>query len=197
MTRVVQLIAIWCVMATAVVAWAQTPEGRDRYLDRPRGPYRGTVVDADTRAPLAGAVVVAYWSRDRIYLFHSVNEHYAVREVLTGTDGGFVIDAKRIEEGAPRRTRHPEFLIFVPGYGSFPLWQKAPTGFIGGVFEGDGTVVELQRLKSVEERRNQLIWVTPNSFTDKPFKDLPTLMKRINEERGSIGLAPQLPSEDP
>jgi hypothetical protein len=124
-------------------------------------------------------------------------EPYAVREVLTSADGGFLVDSKEIEERAPRRTLHPRFLIFLPGYGSFPLLQKAPTGFIGGVFEGTGTVVELPRLGSREERRRYLLWITPNSFTDKPFKELPELMKRINEERVSIGLTPHVPPEDP
>jgi hypothetical protein len=140
---------------------------------------------------------VAYWPRDRIYPFHSVMEHYAVREVLTGADGTFEIDAREIEERAPRRTLYPEFLIFMPGYGSFPRLQKAPIGFTGGIFEGMGTVVELRRLETREQRRRQLFWINAGSFTDKPFKDMPALMRRINEERDSIGLSPHLPPEDP
>ncbi|HEY7204899.1 MAG TPA: hypothetical protein VIA61_11410, partial [Methylomirabilota bacterium] len=143
MRRWALTIAVGGLVAISTLASAQTPEeGWDRYLTRPRGPYRGQVIDADTRAPLAGAVVVAHWSRDRIYPFHSVMEHYAVREVVTGPDGTFLIDSKEIEERAPKRTFYPEFLIFLPGYGSFPRLQKAPTGFTGGVFEGAGTVVE-------------------------------------------------------
>ena len=53
-------------------AWSEDTESWDRYLDRPRGPYRGQVVDAETKAPLAGAVVVALWRRDRVYPVHSV-----------------------------------------------------------------------------------------------------------------------------
>jgi hypothetical protein len=191
----VQAIAGLLLVATSALAWAQTPEGWDRYLNQPRGPYRGQVIDADTRAPLAGAVVVAYWPRDRIYPFHSVMEHYAVREVLTDADGRFVIDGGDIERSAPKRTLYPRFLIFIPGYGSFPRLQKAPTGFTGGIFEGDGALVELPRLESPEARRGNLYWITPNSFTDTPFTDLSQLMKKINEERGSIGLSPHVPAE--
>jgi hypothetical protein len=139
--------------------------------------------------------VIAHWFRDRVFPFHSVMEHYAVREVVTGADGVFAIDAKEIEERAPKRTWYPEFLIFIPGYGSFPRFQKAPTGFIGGVFEGAGVVVQLQRLKTQEDRRRHLLRVSPTSFTDKPFTDVPELMKRINEERSSIGLTPFSESE--
>jgi hypothetical protein len=53
-----------CLLAAPPVAWAQD---RNLYIGQDRGPYRGEVVDADTRAPLVGAVVVATWTRDRIY----------------------------------------------------------------------------------------------------------------------------------
>lgn len=193
MRRWAQVAVAFLVVTTAAMAWGQEQEGRDRYLDRPRGPYRGQVIDSDTRTPLVGAVVVAYWPRDRIYPFHSVMEHYAVREVVTDVDGRFVIEAKDVEEGAPKRTLHPRILIFTPGYGSFPRLQSAPTGFTGGVFEGPGTVVELPRLQGREDRQGNLYWITPTSFTDTPFTDLPELMKKLNEERVSLGLSPLLP----
>ncbi|HEX7214031.1 MAG TPA: hypothetical protein VF578_07455 [Methylomirabilota bacterium] len=195
MRRWAPVIAIWCVIALAYGAAAQSTELRERYLDKPRGPYRGKVIDAETRAPIVGAVVVAHWYRDRVGPFHSVMEHYAVREVLTDADGVFVIDAKQIEEGAPRRTYHPEFLIFMPGYGSYPRFQKAPTGFIGGVFEGAGVVVELPRLKSPEDRRKHLLRVNP--MTPDPLAEVPQLMRKIDEERVSIGLTPALPKGKP
>jgi hypothetical protein len=122
-------------------------------------------------------------------------ENYAVREVVTDADGLFVINAKEVEERAPRRTWYPEFVIFMPGYGSFPRLQRAPRGFTGGVFEGAGTVVQLPRLESRDDRRSNLSRVTPNSFTDKPFTDLPELIKKINEERAWLGLSPLLPPE--
>jgi hypothetical protein len=124
-------------------------------------------------------------------------EHYAVREVLTDADGVFVIDAKAIEEGAPRRTYHPEFLIFMPGYGSYPRFQKAPTGFIGGVFEGAGVVVELPRLESLEERRKHLLRINPMSFANEPFTEVPELMKKLDAEHVSIGLTPAIPKRKP
>jgi hypothetical protein len=190
MTLLVGVMAAYSVILLTSIAWSQTPGTWEPYLERPRGPYRGQVVDADTGAPLGGAVVVAHWSRDRIYPFHSVMEHYAVREVVTGADGVFMIDAKEIEERAPKRTWYPEFLIFTPGYGSYPRFHKAPTGFIGGVFEGAGVVVQLPRLEGREERRKHLLRISPMSFTEKPFTDVPELMKKINEERISIGLKP-------
>jgi hypothetical protein len=176
-------------------AHSEDVEQWDRYLDRPRGPYRAQVVDAHTKAPLAGAVVVALWRRDRVYPFHSVSEHYAVRETLTDVEGRFVLDARDIEEGAPRRTYHPEFLIFLPGYGSYPGHQVSPRGFTGGIFERSAMVIELPRLEGQHERRMHLRSISPSSFSEQPFKDLPELMRRINHERSAVGLDPYYPAE--
>ncbi len=171
-------------------AWSQDTERWDRYLDRPRGPYQGQVVDAETKAPLAGAVVVVRWLRDRVYPVHMVAENYAVRETITDADGRFFLDVRDVEEGAPRRTRRPGFFIFLPGYGSYPNRHVSPTGFTGGMFERPGTVIELPRLVDREERRKHLFLFDPHSYSDTPFRDLPEFVRRFNAERVAIGFEP-------
>lgn len=188
------LFALFSAMMAAAPARAQQSEGWDRYLGRPRGPYRGQVVDAETKAPLAGAVVVARWMRDRIAPLHLTSEHHAVREVVTDSEGRFVLDATDVEVGAPRHIHHPEFLIFVPGYGSYPSKHVSPKGFTGGIFWGSGTVVELPRLANPQDRRNQLRSFGPYSYSEQPFREIPELMLRINVERTALGLQPY-PSE--
>ena len=197
MSTWVRVVALCGVLVTtgSLVARAQDTELWDRYLDRPRGPYRAQVVDADTKAPLVGAVLVALWRRDRVYPFHMVAENYAVRETVTDSEGRFFLDAKDVEEGAPRRTRRPEFLIFIPGYGSYPGHQRGPTGFTGGVFERPATVVELPLLKDREGRRKHLRRIGPHSFSETPFKDLPELMRNFNAESIAVGLDPYVPAE--
>jgi hypothetical protein len=60
MSAWVRVVVLCCVLVTAgPPAWSQETELRDRYLGRPRGPYQGQVIDAGTKAPLAGAVVMA------------------------------------------------------------------------------------------------------------------------------------------
>jgi hypothetical protein len=194
----VRAVALYCVLVTAgpMAASCQETELRDRYLGRPRGPYRGQVIDAGTKAPLAGAVVVALWRRNRVYPFHSVSENYAVRETLTDAEGRFVLDAKDVEEGAPSRIYHPEFLIFQPEYGSFPSNYVAPLGYIGGIFERAGAVVELPRLESRDARRKNLRAFDPYGYSETPFKDLPEMMRRLNAESISVGLDPYTPGKD-
>ncbi len=179
-------------LVVSSLAWGQTWE---RYLERYRGPYRGQVVDADTKAPLVGAVVVAMWTRDRVYPFHSVNERYAVREVVTDSEGRFVLEARDIEETAPKRTLHPEFRIFMLGYGAFPRHHRAPQGFIEGIFWGAGTAVELPFLDARKPRIESLRSVDPYNFSEQPFEELPQLMRAFNQERIALGLEPLPPPE--
>ena len=93
---------------------APEPVYRDEsYLDGPNGPYQGQVLDAETREPLVGAVMVASWSRPRIWPWQTRPlTYYAVRETVTGPDGRFFLDANEVEQKAPWFTRKPEFLVF-------------------------------------------------------------------------------------
>ena len=136
------------VLVLCASAWAQMPEGWDRLLGPNRGrPYRGLILDSDTKAPLAGAVVVAMLGDENECIHFQVNtERYAVRETVTDSEGRFVMDVKDIEEGAPRRTRKPEFLVFLPGYGAFPHRYTSPKGFLAELFEGTGTTIEIPPL---------------------------------------------------
>jgi hypothetical protein len=183
--RVAALGLALCLVAPAS-GWGQETY-RDMHIPGYRGPYRGQVIDADTRKPLVGAVVVAMWTRDRIYPFHSVNERYAVREVLTDSEGRFVLDAKDVEEGAPKRTRYPEFRIFLPGYGAFPGFQRAPLGYTGGIFQRPGTIVELARLEDRQQQIRNLHHIEPGGFTERPLEELPLLVRAYNEERRRLG----------
>ena len=185
------VIVVWILICCApVVAEQQMPEGWDRYLDHPRGPYRGRIIDAETKAPLPGAVVVALWWRDRVYPFQVNSERYATRETAADSDGHFVMHSRDIEEAAPRRTHKPEFFIFFPGYGSFPSRHSSPKGFIAELFYGPGGTVELTRLHRQQDRRNNLSNADPHRFSSTPQSDLPRLMNAVNQERASIGLKP-------
>ena len=165
---------------------ALSDEDYDRhgYLDRSRGPYQGRVIDAETKAPLVGAVVLATWLRHKVYPFHMNQEFYMAREVLTDGDGRFRMEAQDIEAGAPRRTFRPEFVIFSPGYGWFPRYHAQPKGLIAGVFEGGGVTVELPRIRTEAERR-EIVGRLPPFFP--PYEAMPKLIHLINIERTAVG----------
>ena len=158
-----------------------------RYLQGYHGPYRGQVIDAETKQPLAGAVVVARWDRDVAQIIQSTAYLYEVCEVLTDGNGAFALHAEEIERHAPPRTLRPIFLIFRPGYGSYPRYHRAPQGFLGGIFEGAGATVELPRLRTREERLEVIGGLPPLLV---PGEEVPNLIRLMNIERVNLGLQP-------
>lgn len=169
-------------------------ESWDWYLHGYRGPYRGRVIDAATKKPLAGAVVVAIWEREIWQIIQSNTIPYKAREVLTDSNGDFVINARALELFAPPLTLRPHFVIFLPGYGLYPIFQTAPTGFTGGNFEGEGTLVELPRVKG-KEKRESYDEIDSGGISEDRFKELPNLMRLINQERINLGFEPYRQTE--
>ncbi|MEW6001106.1 MAG: hypothetical protein AB1638_00420 [Nitrospirota bacterium] len=105
------------------------------------GPWGGRVIDADTKEPIEGAVVVAIWRRE----YDSFPDRGAgiflheIKETLTDKDGQFEIPAY-VESGKDRqlwkekdlegsqllklafiepKIRKPEFIIYKPSYGAY------------------------------------------------------------------------------
>lgn len=156
------------------------------------GPWKGQVVDAETKDPIEGAVVLAVWTK---YVWSPLDvggpnyRYYDSQEVLTDTDGRFTIAARHVFSFNPFASfRGPDFLIFKPGYGYFPWYHTRPTGNISQVFQGEGTVVELPKLKTREERRQKDV-----SLPDVPREKMPHLMRLINIDRVETGLEPLSP----
>jgi hypothetical protein len=170
----------------ALPALAQRPREHP-YLEGPEGPYHGRVVDAETGQPLAGAVAVVVWSRERILPLHSSTVFHAVREALTGPDGTWVLDGRDVEMRAPPQTYPPSLDVYYPGYAAITsnVFIKSGGALIGDLVAG-GTV-RLPRLRVREERRRGF-GLVPDTPT--PFKDVPNLMRLINVERARLGYEP-------
>lgn len=88
--------------------------------------FTGRVIDAETKEPIEGAVVVAVYEKETA----SFPEHYSttidVRETLTDKDGMFVIPSYTTII-QPLSVENPtRFIIFKPGYGSFPDYRVSP-----------------------------------------------------------------------
>ncbi|MBI5674214.1 MAG: hypothetical protein HZC48_00100 [Nitrospirae bacterium] len=167
--------------------------------------FKGKVIDAETKEPIEGAVVVVVYKKHS--LISGPGGGYTsvinVKEALTDKKGEFyfpsystVIQPNSIEDYA-------EFIIYKPGYGSYPNYQMTPLGLnapseeiffskgIGSTGELEGLVqrkiemikvtfglVELPKLKTREERlKARMIGVT--GYTSK---ELPLLYRAIGEK---------------
>lgn len=129
------------------------------------GPWKGQVVDLETKQPLQGVVVLAVWHKywpdwDGLPAFGYV----ASEQVITDKDGQFTIKARSFIPSDPIVLEEPEFHFFKPGYerrrfqgdkGSLMLdvrerkllYQEA-----GRHLEDKGVVIELLPHKTWEER---------------------------------------------
>ena len=118
--------------------------------------YHGTVVDAESKAPLEGAVVVVVWRRKPVFAMDGPQYFHNAREVLTDAGGRFSIDARPGIDWNPFTyvLTPPRIVIVKPGYGAFPFEQVSPR--YGGRDDPEkeleyGARVELPRLATRED----------------------------------------------
>lgn len=131
------------------------------------GPYRGTVIDAESKDPLVGAVALAYWLVQAMLPGHP-EDFLDAEEVLTDSKGQFVLGMNPPRSWIPgTRVSDPYIIIFRPGYGFFPYHHtnppRPPTGYKGllQMMEKENIVIELPGLKTRAERIDVVRTVDP------------------------------------
>ena len=169
--------------------------------------YRGRIIEADTKKPIEGAVIVAMYSVD-YYMggpAGSNPELIHVRETLTNEKGEFVIPSYTTLMSPISYELGTDFIIYKEGYGSYPQNRKDISSFQyygpAYIFKNkmdtqeeiykDSKVViitfgvaELPRLHTREERI-RAIYSLPDEWEKTPI-----LLNAINDEYTRIGLEP-------
>lgn len=167
--------------------------------------FKGRVIDADTKQPIEGAVVVVSWSEERATPAGPTSRLKDVKETLTdkngmwlieGPKGGHVGDIKAIFSFLTGTyfTNFPDFIIFKPGYCSWPK------GFGIDACKGkmkpesddkvaEGVTFELPRVTSREDRiKAQRISPPLLDGNKEMLKKIKEFIKLKNEERKYLGL---------
>ena len=156
-------------------------EGDEVYLGTTSGPYRGRIVDAVTKQPLAEVVVLAVWYYRVPVLVQWATQYHDALEVLTDEQGYFVVDAPEIERQAPPRTMFPNFIIFKPGYLYFKGWFASPEAMALRAKQPLLGVVELRHIAGMGRRqRQENLGVPPGGGV--PDEKMPLLLKAYAEE---------------
>jgi hypothetical protein len=166
--------------------------------------FKGKVIDADTREPIEGVVVVATWHEATATISGESTRLKDVKETLTDKNGEWTIEGPTGQSGGAVTaiytfftgsyyTRPPEFIVFKPGYCSWPAGFgidscKGKLKPSGNDKLANGETVEVGRLTNREDRlRAQGIG---------PIYDGPSFLKKqqdfirlLNAERRSLGLS--------
>lgn len=157
------------------------------------GPYRGQVIDAETKEPLVGAVVLVYWN-----LFALVSGHperfLAAEETLTDARGQFSIGAHPPSAPLPgTKVSEPHISILKPGYAPFPFGHTAPPwprrGYseLLGMMQQSPVVIELPRLKTRAEANRMLDLVNPLAV---PEERIPKMIEAFDAARRQLHQLP-------
>jgi hypothetical protein len=164
------------------------------------GPWKGKILDSDTREPLEGAVVLAVW--ERVYRTPAGGNSYfcEAKESVTNQAGEFDISSYTPVNLLPLISymRGPVFTVFKPGYGS--LSGLALGGFFTGEKKAEQDyqrggerysfapyVVTLPKLKTLEERKK---FYPGLLMYDEANKKAKNYMRLLNVEAAEIGIDP-------
>lgn len=148
-------------------------------------PYRGRVIDTETKAPLEGAVVLATWYRETIVLMDpespAVGYHDAL-EVLTDAKGEFTVPWK-IYFTLFGKIRKPAFFIYYPGYAHYPSVHANLGGEkVHDAYESHFFPVELLKWNTDQEKEDRFT-VASLGDPEVPLEKKKNLTRLINVER--------------
>jgi hypothetical protein len=183
----------WVLVGLAVGAWPAV----DAFG---AGPYRGRVIDAETKEPLAGAVVLVYWIRNAPGIGHGPAQSFlGAEEALTDERGEFIVGENPPSNWIPFTWRSlPKFIIFQPGYGYFPRHFATtpalpPTGFEGllNIMEKQPVVFELPRFRDSASLPEAVYLLPPSTV---PPDKMPNLIRLLSTAGRPIP-PPVLPKE--
>lgn len=207
MTAIYKMILLLLMMAIVCFSF---PTSAYSWLFYSKPEFRGRVIDAETKQPIEGAVVVVLYKKEPMiggpggpspYVFEA-------KETLTDKNGEFYFPSHRTIIGPLSRNDRAEFIFFKPGY-------KAISDFdmIEGVkiskeryfaIEKDmvgkeGEIEEIDDWETLHTYKGPLGIVElkrgehdPSTPTDYRSEKLPLLFKALNEDRRNRGYKGEL-----
>jgi hypothetical protein len=161
------------------------------------GPWQAQVVSADTKQPLEGVVVLAWWTRHVRSFGGPSEEHRDSQEVLTDKDGRFTIESRWFFSLNPLVFfRGPFVAMFKSGYGDYEwpgyegseTWPKEKREALrteAQLLQLDGIVLEMPRLLTVGERAEYLKHLS-GRISGIPLDRRPQMQKAVVEERKAL-----------
>jgi len=161
------------------------------------GPWQAQVVSADSKQPLEGVVVLAWWTRN-VRSFGGPSEDYRdSQEVLTDKDGRFTIASRWFFSLNPLVFfRGPFIAMFKSGYGDYgwpgyagsETWPKEKRKALqteAQLLQLDGIGLEMPVLPNTEQRAKYLAHLS-GRISGVPHDTCPLMREAIMEERKAL-----------
>lgn len=167
--------------------------------------FKGKVIDSDTKEPIEGAVVVMSWSEERATPAGPTSRLKDVKETLTDKNGMWLIKGPKGGDIGKIKaifsfltgtyfTNFPDFIIFKPGYCSWPegFGIDACRGKMkleGNDKVAEGVTVELPKLINRGDRlETQRIWPPLVGGDIETKRKMKNFIRLLNEERRHLGI---------
>lgn len=161
---------------------------------RSLAPFKGKVVDADTKEPIEGAVVLGVYYFTAYTIAGSNSYVEDGQETLTDKNGEFKLPRTRRWFVLHRGYPEGRLEIFKPGYGT--LWHQR------SIAVGDNKswptpskyiVYELPRLINVEDRKKNVR--SARRYDEIPYRNKRQYWEKVNEECSYVGIPPMTMTE--
>lgn len=152
-------------------------------------PYKGKVIDADSKEPVKGAVVLVVYYGTAYTVAGSNSYEVDAREVLTDSNGEFMLPRKIVWFRKAKWFPEATVTIIKPGYGSFPRHKdSAAPGFNASWPPPKVYIVyEIPKLNTIEERKKNITSI--DSCHDIPYQKRKLYFQTINKELENVGVS--------
>jgi len=176
--------------------------------------FKGKVIDAETKKPIEGAVVVVAYDSRIFNPVGAISFVVKVKETLTDDRGEFFFSSYFTIINPISLEDYAQFIIYKPGYGSFQKKRMHPPNgissptierfFMAENFDkqGEVSILDFGRERGSREYRQKVVFglvelpplrtrkerlrTVPISPGVFGSKELPLLFKAINEERKDL-----------
>lgn len=152
-------------------------------------PYKGRVIDAETKQPIEGVVVLGVWYSESPTIAGVVGKYFDAKETVTDKTGEFELSGQGLRVFSNLSGMH--VLIFKAGYkyigmGPWESFKLDPMFENEIAWEGNKVIVSLRKL--TKEERNSSITFPSTPTGEAPLNKIRLMLKEINREATERGL---------
>lgn len=160
------------------------------YAVRYDGPYKGKVIDAETKEPLEGVVILGVWTKEYPTPAGAVHKFYDAYETMTDKNGDFTVEGlglKIMSNVIPM-----DVVIFKAGYEhlGYMSWLSLKEDILLSKrikWEGEKAIIPLKKLMMEERKRQIDAFSIPGTA---PKAKVILMLKEIDKDLMELGLEP-------